>query len=106
MHINIGFQIEFMTYKIDISRIQHNPVQGQHTRNRQKSENIRLQLNNLTHDPCKLSESFGYSARTLFVSSSWPTESSSNFCKSQVPWGYNCHNNRHILTLSTDCGLG
>ena len=83
LHIKIGFQIESKKYKADISMIQSNPIQKWHARNRQKSENIRLWLKNPIHDPCKLSKSFGYSARTLFVSSSWPMESSSNFCTSQ-----------------------
>ena len=82
LHINIGFRIEAKKYKADISIIQRNPVQKQHTRNRQKSENIKLWLNDLINDPCKLGKSFGYSAWTLFVISSWPTESSSNFCTS------------------------
>ena len=87
LHINIGFQIESKKYKADISMTRCNPVQKWHTRNKQKSENIRLWLNNPIHDPCKLGKSFGYSARTLFVSSSWPTESSSNFCTSPSPLG-------------------
>ena len=42
LHTNIGLQFEYKKYDVDILIIQCNPVQMQHTRNRQKSENIKI----------------------------------------------------------------